>query len=70
MARPIKSTPVLTGKDAENFIKRAKELEYKLEHPEEFPEFHKERKKTLNRQKKNYEIMRSIIKKAKDKGTI
>jgi len=70
MSRHIRSTPVLTGKDAEDFIRRADELEYKLAHPEEFPEFHEERKKTLKRQKKNYKIMRSIIKKAEDKGTI
>ena len=49
MARPIKETPILTGKDAERFIKRMNETRTVSE-------------KEIKRVKKNYEYILSIAK--------
>ena len=49
MARPIKETPILTGKDAERFIKRMNDTRTVSE-------------KEIKRVKKNYEYILSIAK--------
>ena len=49
MARPIKEPPILTGKDAERFIKRMNETRTVSE-------------KEIKRVKKNYEYILSIAK--------
>lgn len=48
MATPIKETPILTGKDAERFIKRAKESEKGM---------HRVPKKDYDRAMKTYNTM-------------
>ena len=49
MARPIKETPILTGKDAERFVKRMNEKRTVSD-------------KEIERVKKNYEYILSIAK--------
>lgn len=49
MARPIKETPILTGKDAERFVKRMNEKRTISD-------------KEIERVKKNYEYILSIAK--------
>lgn len=54
MAKPIKSTPTLYGKDAERFLKQMKENMCKKATSEQLAEI-----------KKGAEAMKAIIKKAK-----
>ncbi|HTH93356.1 MAG TPA: hypothetical protein VL576_02680 [Candidatus Paceibacterota bacterium] len=51
MTRKIKETPILTGKDAANFLKNMKEAENKKVSPEE-----------IARVKKNAQYLNSIFK--------